>query len=249
MRVGLTIGIAIFPQDGADAVTLVANADAALFRAKRKRAARCASSSCRWTSCCASGARCSRTCATPSRATSSICIISRRRISAARSPASRRWCAGIIRASGWCSPATFIPLAEETGIIVALGEWVLRTACREAASWPKPLRVAVNLSPVQFQRGDLAKLVHEVLLETGLVAVAARARDHRGRADRRFHRRGGHPAPAEEPRRAHRHGRFRHRLFVAVLSAVVPVRQDQDRPGLRRQSRATASRPSPSSAR
>ena len=65
-------------------------------------------------------------------------------------------------------PSTFIPLAEETGIIVALGEWVLRSACREAASWPKPLRVAVNLSPVQFQRGDLAKLVHEILLETGL---------------------------------------------------------------------------------
>jgi len=69
---------------------------------------------------------------------------------------------------GLVSPSTFIPLAEETGIIVPLGEWILRTACREAASWPKPLRVAVNLSPVQFQRGDLAKLVHEILLETGL---------------------------------------------------------------------------------
>jgi EAL domain-containing protein (putative c-di-GMP-specific phosphodiesterase class I) len=69
---------------------------------------------------------------------------------------------------GLVAPGTFIPLAEETGIIVSLGEWILRAACREAASWPRPLRIAINLSPVQFQRSDLAKLVHEILLETGL---------------------------------------------------------------------------------
>jgi EAL domain-containing protein (putative c-di-GMP-specific phosphodiesterase class I) len=69
---------------------------------------------------------------------------------------------------GMVGPSTFIPLAEESGTICALGEWILRTACREAASWPRPLRIAINLSPVQFQRGDLTKLVHEVLLETGL---------------------------------------------------------------------------------
>ena len=69
---------------------------------------------------------------------------------------------------GMVPPSTFIPLAEESGIIIALGEWVLRTACREAASWPRPLQIAINLSPVQFQHGDLAKLVHSILLETGL---------------------------------------------------------------------------------
>ena len=69
---------------------------------------------------------------------------------------------------GLVPPGTFIPLAEESGIIIALGEWVLRTACREAASWPRPLRIAINLSPVQFQHGDLAELVHQILLETGL---------------------------------------------------------------------------------
>ena len=69
---------------------------------------------------------------------------------------------------GMVSPSAFIPLAEESGIIVALGEWILRTACREAASWPQPLNIAINLSPVQFQRGDLPMLVHQVLLETGL---------------------------------------------------------------------------------
>ena len=49
-----------------------------------------------------------------------------------------------------------------------LGEWILRTACREAASWPRPLDVSINLSPVQFQHGNLPKLLHEILLETGL---------------------------------------------------------------------------------
>ena len=69
---------------------------------------------------------------------------------------------------GLVPPSTFIPLAEENGSIVALGEWVLRTACSEAASWPRPLNIAINLSPVQFKHGDLANLVHQVLLETGL---------------------------------------------------------------------------------
>ena len=71
---------------------------------------------------------------------------------------------------GLVPPSTFIPLAEENGGIVELGEWVLRTACREAASWPRPLSIAVNLSPVQFQHGDLPNLVHQVLLDTGLAA-------------------------------------------------------------------------------
>jgi diguanylate cyclase (GGDEF)-like protein/PAS domain S-box-containing protein len=69
---------------------------------------------------------------------------------------------------GMVPPSNFIPLAEESGLIMALGEWILRAACKEAASWPKPLRIAVNLSPVQFQHGELANHIHETLLETGL---------------------------------------------------------------------------------
>jgi EAL domain-containing protein (putative c-di-GMP-specific phosphodiesterase class I) len=49
-----------------------------------------------------------------------------------------------------------------------LGEWVLREACREAASWPQPLTIAVNISPIQFRHGDLPRLIHSILLETGL---------------------------------------------------------------------------------
>jgi EAL domain-containing protein (putative c-di-GMP-specific phosphodiesterase class I) len=69
---------------------------------------------------------------------------------------------------GVVPPGTFIPLAEESGLIVSMGEWIMRAACREAASWPKPLQIAINLSPVQFRHGDLPGLVHTVLLETGL---------------------------------------------------------------------------------
>lgn len=69
---------------------------------------------------------------------------------------------------GMISPATFIPIAEETGLIIPIGEWVLRTACRDAAAWRRQYKVAVNLSPIQFAHCDLARLVKEALAESGL---------------------------------------------------------------------------------
>lgn len=66
------------------------------------------------------------------------------------------------------SPADFIPIAEETGLILQIGEWVLRRACAEAAAWTEPHKIAVNLSPVQLSHTDLPRLVHQVLLESGL---------------------------------------------------------------------------------
>ena len=69
---------------------------------------------------------------------------------------------------GAVSPATFIPIAEETGIILPLGEWVLREACREAASWIAPLEIAVNLSVAQFRQSGLPAMVSGILAETGL---------------------------------------------------------------------------------
>ncbi len=69
---------------------------------------------------------------------------------------------------GMISPAEFIPLAEETEAIVPMGEWALRTACRDAAEGRIPGTVAVNLSPVQFSRDDLAETIHAILIETGL---------------------------------------------------------------------------------
>jgi diguanylate cyclase (GGDEF)-like protein len=69
---------------------------------------------------------------------------------------------------GMVSPAEFIPLAEETEAIFEMGEWALRAACRDAAEGKIPGNVAVNLSPVQFGREDLAEMIHGILLETGL---------------------------------------------------------------------------------
>jgi diguanylate cyclase (GGDEF)-like protein len=69
---------------------------------------------------------------------------------------------------GMISPAEFIPIAEETGLINQLGDWVLNTACIEAASWPDHIRVAVNVSPIQFKGGTLALNVATALAVSGL---------------------------------------------------------------------------------
>jgi len=69
---------------------------------------------------------------------------------------------------GQISPAQFIPLAEETGLILPLGEWVLRTACSQAVKWPEPLGVAVNLSATQFKGRNIVQLAMNALASTGL---------------------------------------------------------------------------------
>jgi diguanylate cyclase (GGDEF)-like protein/PAS domain S-box-containing protein len=69
---------------------------------------------------------------------------------------------------GAVSPGLFIPLAEETGLIAPIGEWVLRQACAEAARWSKPLQIAVNVSGAQLRVASLAQRFHQILLETGL---------------------------------------------------------------------------------
>jgi diguanylate cyclase (GGDEF)-like protein len=71
---------------------------------------------------------------------------------------------------GMISPAEFIPIAEETGLINQLGHWVLHTACAEAANWPDDIRVAVNVSPVQFKSQTLALNVAAALAASGLAA-------------------------------------------------------------------------------
>ena len=80
---------------------------------------------------------------------------------------------------GFVSPGDFIPIAEESGLIVEMGEWLLREACREAASWAAPLQIAVNLSPAQFTHGDLVSLVHSILLKPGSRPVASSSKSPR----------------------------------------------------------------------
>jgi diguanylate cyclase (GGDEF)-like protein len=173
IHTGVTTGISVFPHNGADAASLLANAGAALFRAKAKSrgsisiyepemdqqirdrralhqdlsvAIKNGELSLHYQPQAASG---------PTVATCEIIGFE----------ALARW---LHPMRGFVPPADFIPLAEESGLIVKMGEWILREACREAASWPLPLQIAVNLSPAQFMRGDVVGLVHAILLETGL---------------------------------------------------------------------------------
>ena len=168
LRVELTVGVAVFPQDGADAVNLIANADAALFCAKTE-----ARGTIRFFQMTMDNQlRDKRVLQQDLRS-----AIARDQLALHYQPyttiggevlgfeALVRW---HHPTRGLISPAQFIPLAEESGLIVPIGEWILRTACQEAASWPRRLRISVNLSPVQFRQGDLVALVHSILLETGL---------------------------------------------------------------------------------
>ena len=137
---------------------------------------------------------------------------------------------------GLISPADFIPVAEETGLINAIGEWVLRQACAEAANWPDDIKIAVNVSPLQFRNQGLPQAVISAL-------AAASLAPHRLELEitesvlmqsnettiQRLHQ-------LRAAWRAHLDGRFRHRLFVAELSAQLPIRQDQDRPHLHQRS-------------
>jgi diguanylate cyclase (GGDEF)-like protein/PAS domain S-box-containing protein len=69
---------------------------------------------------------------------------------------------------GEISPVVFIPIAEETGTILQIGDWVLRTACAEAASWTQPLKIAVNVSAAQLYNASFVAELHQILLDTGL---------------------------------------------------------------------------------
>jgi diguanylate cyclase (GGDEF)-like protein/PAS domain S-box-containing protein len=168
VRVGMSIGIAIYPDDGTDSVTLMRNADAALYRAKAE-----GRGAIRFFE-----AEMDRMLHDRRALQADLALaVSRNELQLYYQPQAQ--VAGQIVGfeallrwdhprRGFVPPGTFIPLAEESGLIDTIGEWVLREACREAASWRKPLQVAINLSPVQLRQGDLAALIHSVLIETGL---------------------------------------------------------------------------------
>ena len=71
---------------------------------------------------------------------------------------------------GMVSPVDLIAIADDTGLIIPLGEWVIRTACQDAASWPHNVRVAVNISPVQFRSPKLVPTVFSALATSGVAA-------------------------------------------------------------------------------
>jgi diguanylate cyclase (GGDEF)-like protein len=167
--IGISIGVAIAPADGGESNLLLKHADLALYRAK------------------SDGRNCFRFYESQMDA-----VVQLRRAlevdlrhalprgelelhyQAVIDVASRQPCGAeaLVRwrhpLRGLLGPDRFIPLAEEIGLIDAMGEWILRAACTEAARWPADIRIAVNLSPAQFRKGDLVDIITGALTRSGL---------------------------------------------------------------------------------
>jgi diguanylate cyclase (GGDEF)-like protein/PAS domain S-box-containing protein len=162
----LSLGIAVYPRDGEDARSLFANADAALYRAKHD----------------GRGAVRFFTPAMDQQLRDRRALEHELRSAVANSELFLEYqpqrhgngeiigFEALVRwrhpQRGIVSPTEFIPVAEESDLIVGIGEWVLREACREAASWDNRLQVAVNVSAIQFHRGDLQHLVRTAIHES-----------------------------------------------------------------------------------
>jgi diguanylate cyclase (GGDEF)-like protein len=120
---------------------------------------------------------------------------------------------------GMISPADFIPLAEEIGFIVPMGEWVIRQACATAALWPDDLHVAVNISAIQFRSPGLMQVIVSALAASGLAPTRLEIEITESVL---ASQQGGHACGAASvagARDPDRDGRFRHRIFVADVSA------------------------------
>ena len=168
LRAGISIGVAVYPTDGTDTSLLLANADAALYRAKEE-----ARGSIRFFAPeMDKQLRDRRALQHDLRAALPHGELALFYQPQASMDGKVDGFEALIRwrhpTRGLIMPHEFIPLAEESGLIITIGEWILREACREAATWPNPLRIAINFSPVQFRHGDLPALVHSALLESGL---------------------------------------------------------------------------------
>ena len=172
VRTGVTTGISIFPYNGADAASLLTNAGAALSRAKAKSRGTISIYEPEMDQQIRDRRVLHQDLSTAIK-NGEISLYYQPQASSLQAGKSEiigfealaRWRHPV---RGFVPPSDFIPLAEESGLIFEMGQWILREACREAASWPVPMQVAVNLSPAQFMHGDVVSLVHSILLETGL---------------------------------------------------------------------------------
>jgi diguanylate cyclase (GGDEF)-like protein len=169
LTVSASIGIAIGPADGADADTLLKNADLALSQAKQEGRAACRF----FESAMNAQAQARHRLETDLRRALAegelelhfqpLFDLETDRIGSFE--ALLRWNHPVL---GPIPPVEFIPVAEETGLIVAIGQWVLQRACHEAKNWPEDVKVAVNVSCVQFRKPGLENVVLQALAGSGL---------------------------------------------------------------------------------
>jgi len=167
--IGASVGIAIAPRDGTQADLLLKNADMALYRAKSEGRGL-------WRffepdmDVKAQARRSLELDLRQAVATRSFEVHYQPLINLKSGRVST--CEALLRWShperGMISPAEFIPIAEEMGLIVEIGHWVLQRACLDCAQWPDDVRVAVNLSPIQFRHGDVLQAVCAALGESGI---------------------------------------------------------------------------------
>ena len=167
--IGASIGIALAPRDGTDADLLLKNADMALYRAKSdgRRAWRFFEHGMDVMAQARRNLQLDLRSALANKVLQvhyqPLLNLHTKRISTCE--ALLRWPHPV---RGMISPAEFIPVAEEMGLIVDIGNFVLREACIECAKWPDDVRVAVNMSAIQFRRGDVAEVIREALAASGL---------------------------------------------------------------------------------
>ncbi len=169
VAIGASVGVALFPADGASADELTKNADLALYQAKSEGRRRHrffrpdlqrADLERREIEADLRGALAERQLEVHYQP---LVDISGRRVTGFE--ALLRW---RHPTRGMSAPNDFIPIAEANGLIVPIGEWVLRTACADAATWPEEIAVAVNLSAIQFRTGNLTQTVISALAQSGL---------------------------------------------------------------------------------
>ena len=170
-RLGASIGVAAFPANARSAEALANNADLAMYRAKTEGAP----APCYYDAGLDEAVRHRRELASDLRQAierGELDVHYQVQAKAASGEvigyeALLRWTHPL---RGEIPPSVFIPIAEKNGLILALGEWVLRRACADAGRWAEGIKVAVNVSPLQLAHAELPALFHEVLLETGLPA-------------------------------------------------------------------------------
>jgi diguanylate cyclase (GGDEF)-like protein len=171
LRVGASLGIAIAPADGADADTLLKNADLALYRAKDSGRGQM----CFYEPLMDEKVERSRDLAAEMQGAlergefhlmfQPIFDLAGTRILSCE--ALLRW---TNRRHGAIPPSEFIPIAEDNGLIVAIGSWVIREACRIASTWPSDVKIAVNLSPIQLRSANLPMVIMSALATSRLAA-------------------------------------------------------------------------------